>query len=54
MLFYFSVDLNLDVKVDGLGSYQDSHSQTSQVKWMPPEMLLDGINTEKTDVVGCT
>ena len=50
MLFYFSVDLNLDVKVDGLGSY----SQTSQVKWMPPKMLLDGINTEKTDVVGCT
>ena len=23
------------------------------VKWMPPEMLQDGISTEKTDVVSC-
>ena len=32
--------------------YQSSHYEKSPVKWMPPEMLRDGISTEKTDVVG--
>ena len=54
----FRVDLSLSVKVGDFGlaretSYQDSHSQKFPVKWMPPEMLQDGISNEKTDVVSC-
>eukprot|EP00731_Ephydatia_muelleri_P006626 Em0003g874a len=51
------VDFNLAVKVGDFGlaretSYQAAQSQKCPVKWMPPEMLRDGISTEKTDVVG--
>ena len=52
------VDLNLSVKVGDFGFTRETNCKTSQsqkcpVKWMPPEMLQDGISTEKTDVVGC-
>ncbi|KAL5502771.1 hypothetical protein EMCRGX_G009592 [Ephydatia muelleri] len=50
------VDLNLCVKVGDFGftretSCKASQSQKCPVKWMPPEMLQDGISTEKTDVL---
>ena len=32
-------------------SYLVSHIQKCPVKWMPPEMLQDGISSEKSDVV---
>eukprot|EP00731_Ephydatia_muelleri_P006861 Em0003g1109a len=49
------VDQSLSVKVGDFGlaretSYQASNTQKKPVKWMPPEMLQDGISTEKTDV----
>eukprot|EP00731_Ephydatia_muelleri_P006922 Em0003g1170a len=49
------VDLSLSVKVGDFGlardtSYQASNAQKCPVKWMPPEMLQDGISNEKTDV----
>ena len=52
------VDFNLCVKVGDFGFTRETSCKTSQsqkcpVKWMPPEMLQDGISTEKTDVVGC-
>ena len=52
------VDLNLSVKVGDFGFTRETNCKTSQsqkcpVKWMPPEMLQDGISTEKTDVVSC-
>ena len=51
------VDLNVSIKVGDFGftreaSYLVSHIQKCPVKWMPPEMLQDGISTEKSDVVG--
>ena len=55
---FVRVDLNLGVKVGDFGftretSHKASQSQKCPVKWMPPEMLQDGINSEKTDVVSC-
>ena len=55
---FLRVDLNLCIKVGDFGftretSHKASQSQKCPVKWMPPEMLQDGISTEKTDVVGC-
>ena len=57
IVYTFRVDLNLSVKVGDFGftreaSCKASQSQKCPVKWMPPEMLQDGISTEKTDVVG--
>lgn len=31
--------------------YRMASGKECPVKWMPPEMLLDGISTEKSDVV---
>ena len=50
------VDINLCVRVGDFGftreaSYLVSHIQKCPVKWMPPEMLHDGISSEKSDVV---
>ena len=62
-MFFFSiftlrVDQSLSVKVGDFGlaretSYQASNTKKKPVKWMPPEMLQDGISNEKTDVVSC-
>ena len=42
------MDNNLAIKVGDFGLSRD---MTCPVKWMPPEMLRDGISTEKSDVV---
>ena len=34
--------------------YKVTKNQQCPVKWMPPEMLRDGISTEKSDVVSAT
>ena len=57
-MFNLRVDQSLSVKVGDFGlaretSYQASNTQKMPVKWMPPEMLQDGISAEKTDVVRC-
>ena len=57
-LYMLRVDLNLCVKVGDFGytckrNCKASQLQKCPVKWMPPEMLQDGISSEKTDVVGC-
>ena len=54
----FRVDLDLTVKVGGFVLAQSNQNQTpyfqkSPAKWMSPEILMDGICTEKTVVVGC-
>ena len=51
-LHIFRVDFNLAIKVWDLGFARETSYQAS-VKWMPPEMLNDGIFTEMTNVVGC-
>ena len=56
IVYILRVDLNLCVKVGDFGftreaSYLVSHIQKCPVKWMPPEMLQDGISSEKSDVV---
>ena len=54
------LDQKLAVKIGDFGLardvYQTDYYRTSShttlpVKWMPPEMLRDGISNEKTDVV---
>ena len=58
LVCFHRVDLNLCVKVGDFGFTRETNCKASQtpkcpVKWMPPEMLQDGISSEKTDVVGC-
>ena len=58
--FAIRVDNELSIKVGDFGlsrdTYQTEYYKMSiatacPVKWMPPEMLRDGISTEKSDVV---
>ena len=56
------MDDNLLIKVGDFGLSRDTYLtdyyrmtnlHACPVKWMPPEMLQDGISTEKSDVVSC-
>lgn len=58
--FNYRVDKDLVVKVGDFGLSRDtyetdyykmSHTTACPVKWMSPEVLRDGISTEKSDVV---
>ena len=58
----YRVDVNLMIKVGDFGLSRDMYqtdyykmSDTSvcPIKWMPPEMIRDGISSEKSDVVRC-
>ncbi|KAL5479785.1 hypothetical protein EMCRGX_G023363 [Ephydatia muelleri] len=53
------VDVNLNIKVADFGMTRDTYetnyyrmskAKDCPVKWMPPEMLQDGISSEKSDV----
>lgn len=59
-LLHVRVDVRLNIKVGDFGLARDTYqtdyyrmtnTQACPAKWMPPEMLQDGISTEKTDVV---
>ena len=54
------MDTDLTIKVGDFGLSRDiyetdyykmSHAGACPAKWMPPEMLRDGISTEKSDIV---